>query len=187
VPGVKVGCLQGSKKNVPLLLLQEKAIFSRMIFINGVMILRCSQCAHENSDDSSSCSSGGNLFSKHKTLTLPDGTKYAGALKDGLPEGKGSLTWSDGTKYAGALKNGLPNGQGMLTFPDGTKYIGSLKDGMPEGQGSLTSPDGIKYAGELKDGLPSGKGTVTWPVENNGVNVMGAAEQHRIGSLPRHS
>jgi len=32
-------------------------------------------------------------------------------------------------KYLGEIRNGVPEGQGTLTFPDGTKYVGEWKNG----------------------------------------------------------
>ena len=57
----------------------------------------------------------------------------------------------DGGKYVGEVKDGEPNGQGTLTFPDGSKYVGEFKDGNYNGQGTLTLPSGDKYVGEWKD------------------------------------
>ena len=32
-------------------------------------------------------------------------------------------------KYTGEIKNGKPNGTGSITFPDGREYLGEFKDG----------------------------------------------------------
>ena len=55
-------------------------------------------------------------------------------------------------KYVGDIRNGGPNGQGTLIFPDGDKYVGKFKDGVYHGQGTYTFHDGAKYVGEFKDG-----------------------------------
>jgi len=55
-------------------------------------------------------------------------------------------------KYVGDIRNGEPNGQGTLIFPDGDKYVGKFKDGEYHGQGTYTLHDGAKYVGEFKDG-----------------------------------
>ena len=57
-------------------------------------------------------------------------------------------------KYVGDIRNGLPNGQGTLIFPDGDKYVGKFKDGERKGQGTLTFPDGTKGIGEFREGRP---------------------------------
>ena len=46
------------------------------------------------------------IFSKHRTLTFPDGAKYVGEVKDGVPHGQGTYTSSDGDKYVGEFKDG---------------------------------------------------------------------------------
>ena len=55
-------------------------------------------------------------------------------------------------KFVGTIKNGEPNGQGTITFPDGDKYIGKFKDGEYHGQGIYTLHDGSNYVGEFKNG-----------------------------------
>ena len=55
-------------------------------------------------------------------------------------------------KYVGNIRNGGPNGQGTLIFPDGDKYVGKFKDGKYHGQGKYILHDGAKYVGEFKDG-----------------------------------
>jgi hypothetical protein len=39
------------------------------------------------------------------------------------------FTFPNGAKYKGELKDGIPYGQGTSTFPDGGKYVGEFKDG----------------------------------------------------------
>ena len=41
-------------------------------------------------------------------------------------------------KYVGDIRNGVPNGQGTLIFPDGDKYVGKFKDGEYHGQGTYS-------------------------------------------------
>ena len=69
---------------------------------------------------------------------------------------------SDG-KYIGEIKNGKPNGTGTITSPDGKKYVGVFKDGKEHGKGTYTYPDGVKYEGEWKDGKEHSQGTLTIP------------------------
>ena len=92
------------------------------------------------------------------SLTYPDGSKYVGEYKDGKKHGQGTSTWSDGRKYVGEYKDGIPNGQGTHTFGkgdfEGDKYEGEYKDGIPNGQGTYTSSNGEKYEEEWKDEKP---------------------------------
>ena len=62
------------------------------------------------------------------------------------------FTYPNGAKYKGELKEGIPNGQGTSTFRDGGKYVGEFRDGLLNGQGTSTLFDGRKYVGEFKDG-----------------------------------
>jgi len=58
-------------------------------------------------------------------------------------------------KYEGEIKNGRPNGMGTLTYPiGGKKYVGEFKDGKYHGQGTLTNAYGRKKAGEFRENIP---------------------------------
>ncbi len=87
---------------------------------------------------------------------------YRGEVKNGLPNGQGTLTLSVTIKYVGEFKDGKRNGQGTFTLPDGEKYVGQYKDDKMHGQGTYTFPSGEKYVGEFKDGLFNGQGTFTF-------------------------
>ena len=67
---------------------------------------------------------------------------------DGV-ESEDNKDWS---KYEGGIKNGEPNGQGTITIFGVSKYVGEFKLGERIGQGTETYPDGRKYVGEFKDG-----------------------------------
>ena len=54
-------------------------------------------------------------------------------------------------KYQGQVKDGKPNGLGSLTYPDGSKYVGEYKDGKYHGQGTYTLTNGSKYVGEWRE------------------------------------
>ncbi len=84
-------------------------------------------------------------------------------------------TYKNGNKYVGAVKDGLPNGWGTLTYPLGDKYVGEWKNGRYHGQGTFTSSN-IKYEGEWKDGLKSGWGILSHP---NGDRFEGNWERGR--------
>ena len=72
-------------------------------------------------------------------------------------------------KYVGEIKNGKPNGHGTLTKPEGSKYVGEFKDGKYHGQGTLTLTNGTRYEGEWKDGFVNGQGTYTFRSGIKGV------------------
>ena len=96
--------------------------------------------------------------------------KYVGEIKNGVPNGQGTLNLPDGRKYVGEFKDGRLNGQGTRTAPNGDKYVGEWKDGKQDGQGTWTTSVGNKYVGEWKDGNPNGQGTITF---NDGDKVVG--------------
>jgi hypothetical protein len=44
-------------------------------------------------------------------------------------DGQGKMFFPDGRKYEGEYKDGLPNGQGIVISPEGKKYEGEFKNG----------------------------------------------------------
>ena len=80
--------------------------------------------------------------------------KWVGEIKNGKPNGQGTVYLPDGRKYLGELKDGYKHGQGSYTWFNGDKYIGEFKNGLLNGKGTYTNPDGSKYVGEFKDGNP---------------------------------
>lgn len=79
------------------------------------------------------------------TVTFPDGSRYAGPLKDGLPHGQGRMFFAD-YEYAGPFRKGVFHGHGAIILPDGTKkYEGQFSKGLPHGQGIRRSSDGRIY------------------------------------------
>jgi len=99
------------------------------------------------------------MTEKRKTITLPNGSKYIGELKDGVPHGQGTQTFPDlPIKYEGEFKDGVPHGHGIRIYGDGRKYEGEFKSGEPNGHGIRIYGDGSKYEGEFKDGEPDGQG-----------------------------
>ena len=67
---------------------------------------------------------------------------------------KGDLTLPDGARYEGEIRDGKAHGQGVFTFPDGARYEGEVRDGKAHGQGVFTFPDGARYEGVWRDGEP---------------------------------
>ena len=90
------------------------------------------------------------------TLSNPNGHKYEGEWKDGEYNGQGTYTYPDGENYVGEWKDGKKHGQGTYTWSDGNKYVGKWRDGERNGQGTFTSTDGFKYVGVWKNGKPWG-------------------------------
>ena len=116
------------------------------------IILLCVMCGLLNS-----CA-----VAKDETLTFPDGRKYVGQVKDGIPNGHGIMTSLGDDEYVGQWKDGKYHGQGTIKYYyDGEyfgQYEGQWKDGERHGQGTYTWEDGRKYTGEWKDGKEHGQG-----------------------------
>jgi hypothetical protein len=73
-----------------------------------------------------------------------------------LKRGSGTVTF-DGATYSGQLKNGNPNGQGTMVYDDGSTYVGKFKDGVPNGQGRFEDADGTIMDGKFTDGQFEGE------------------------------
>jgi hypothetical protein len=127
-----------------------------------------------------------------RSFVMRDGTVYEGGMKDGKPDGRGTVTNPNGTFQKGEWRDGRPYRiSGIWVAPDGTKeegtwnYDGSAsggtilwKDGqtykgdwepvdgrtdLPDGTGAMTWPDGRQYAGHFRGGKMDGIGKMTWP------------------------
>ena len=84
---------------------------------------------------------------------LPPGSKTLN--KKYLVTKKRSLTLPDRSRYKGAVKNGVPHGFGERTSQDGEIYQGSFIKGKEEGYGTLFGPQGlIIYEGLWTEGNP---------------------------------
>ncbi|CAG9134609.1 unnamed protein product [Plutella xylostella] len=98
-----------------------------------------------------------------------DGTRYVGEWScRGQKHGMGHLTLPDGTRYDGALMNGLCSGLGVMAFPDGAKYEGEFMQGWFHGHGVFWRADGMKFEGEFRGGRVWGLGLVTFSDGSNG-------------------
>ena len=120
-------------------------------------------------------------------LTSPGIGEYVGEIRNGKPNGLGTITFVDGAKYVGQLKDGKHDGQGTYTWPNGNQYIGKqyvgeFKDGKQNGQGTLVYANGSKYVGEFRDGKPADRGTLT---ETNKTTTQSQAQVQPNQSQPR--
>ena len=93
----------------------------------------------------------------------PDGGRYYGQLRSGIPHGKGRYEARGGEVYEGEFRNGEMVGQGSFSRPDGTRYSGEFARWKPHGKGRLVEAGGAVYEGEFKDGLYDGEGTLRTP------------------------
>ena len=74
-------------------------------------------------------------------------------MKDGYHE----VNLPDGARFEGEVKNGMPNGRGRFTLPDGGVLKGKFKDALLHGLGVNVYPEGNpsgvgRQEGEFRDG-----------------------------------
>ena len=65
----------------------------------------------------------------NKKIKLPEGDKYTGKTRNGVPHGFGVYTYANSTIHAGEFKNGKENGKGTRTNSYKVKYVGEYKEG----------------------------------------------------------
>ncbi len=98
-------------------------------------------------------------------MELPEGI-YSGQVKDGIPQGVGSLTFADESVVTANFENGYATGKGRITFPDGSRYVGELQKNRMWGEGTYTLVDAdgnvTEYTGSFVDGVLSGEGTIQY-------------------------
>lgn len=99
-----------------------------------------------------------------------NGTIYNGKLKDGLPEGYGTIKWISGNQYEGFWKQGSPNGKGTYRYASGDMYSGDYVYGERTGYGMYKWANGDTYYGNFLDGNFEGYGTYYY---SNGAKYVG--------------
>lgn len=90
------------------------------------------------------------------TVSLSDGSKYHGELKDGKPHGRGNIAYPSSDPYGrasydGDLENGEPHGQGFMKWTNGQTYLGSFEHGL-QLKGKQVAPDGASFVGTFRAG-----------------------------------
>lgn len=90
-------------------------------------------------------------------------SEYQGAVRNGRPEGRGTIRLRSGLVYDGTWRDGVMTGYGVLRFATGDRYSGAVRDGAPEGEGRYASVDGTIYEGTFVAGRRDGEGTLTLP------------------------
>jgi hypothetical protein len=110
-------------------------------------------------------------------LGFPDGSKYVGKLRYGVPHGHGVYTFgkrsnSPGEKYEGEFRDGIFEGHGFLWIPKRGWYKGDFWDGLMHGHGTYWFPTGKKYVGEFVKGAATGVGveySENWTLMRGGI------------------
>jgi hypothetical protein len=102
------------------------------------------------------------------TYIAADGSRYEGDWSDGEKHGRGTSTWPTGGRYEGEYANGIQHGHGVEVWPDGNRYEGEFVNGKAT-HGTLTFSRGNRYEGDFSKeegnvdvGKMQGRGTFTW-------------------------
>jgi hypothetical protein len=98
--------------------------------------------------------------------TLTKDEPAGACLRDGRfvqvdTSGRGELEFPNGRRYLGDYRDGVPDGQGVMTFADGERDDGQWSDNKRVGRGVITWPDGARYEGEWSDTGRNGQGVQT--------------------------
>lgn len=71
------------------------------------------------------CRSGNGFYN------YPDGSRWVGEFKEGVPAGKGTCYYAGGDRYEGQWLKGAPNGEGVMHFANGRVYGAVWVNGAP--------------------------------------------------------
>jgi len=108
---------------------------------------------------------------------LPEGATYSGEMKEGLPNGQGTLIWENGNRYDGGFVNGKLHGQGTLKVDSGDRYTGDFVEDRLEGQGIFSFVNGSQYTGGFKENEFNGYGILS---KTNGDEYIGEFRNNRF-------
>ena len=109
-------------------------------------------------------------------ITLPDGSRYKGELRDGKPHGQGVMTTPDGERQEGEFRDGKLHGQGVITS-DSVVAEGEFRNGELHGQAVIMRKGGYREEGEYRDGWLHGQGSITY---SDGARVTGEFWEGRL-------
>ena len=111
------------------------------------------------------------------TLYLSGNRFYVGDVRDGKPNGVGSMAYPDGQHYFGDFRDGLRHGHAIVGFADGRTFVGEYRDDKRNGHGYLVMATSDRFEGEYRDGEKNGQGTsyVNGKVEYSGLWTNGQA------------
>ncbi len=118
-----------------------------------------------------------------QTLSLPDGSVYAGPLVDGRLHGKGQLRKANGDLYTGDFRDGVMDGKGIIEYASGAEFQGVMENGAAHGEGRLVKADGTVYIGEFTHGEPHGTGTFEFADGGQYSGLVAHGAPHGEGKL----
>ena len=91
--------------------------------------------------------------------------RYYGKVKNGKPNGNGTMTFHDGETHIGTFLDGKMHGYGTQTGgkdKPGWRYTGDFVNGKKHGHGKESNGNGSHYNGSWENDLPHGKGEVSF-------------------------
>ncbi|GBG27708.1 Phosphatidylinositol 4-phosphate 5-kinase 1 [Hondaea fermentalgiana] len=109
-----------------------------------------------------------------------EGHVYAGAFRDGVPDGEGSKRLADGRQYKGAWRAGKAHGWGVRTYPNGDCHEGMYQNDKRHGFGRYRWHDGEQVDGFWVDGVLQGRARRVFA---NGDVVHCNARDNRFAGL----
>ncbi len=92
------------------------------------------------------------ILPSEETISLADGSKYVGEVKNSKPEGSGTVYFVSGDRYSGRWHEGQPSGSGVLEYRDGRSLKCEWSGGKPNGRCTLHFLNGIEAAGDYDNG-----------------------------------
>lgn len=88
--------------------------------------------------------------------------RYEGEMKDGRPDGRGTMYYDNGDRYQGTYAAGRRFGAGTYVHVNGDRYVGEFTDDKPTGHATFVYHDGGVYDGQFVNGSFEGHGTFTF-------------------------
>lgn len=83
---------------------------------------------------------------------------YVGDVKNGSPDGAGTLFFDSGDVVRGQFKKGIAEGQVDNLSADGMRRIGEVRDKKLNGDGLAITPGGTEIQGQFSQGALNGEG-----------------------------
>eukprot|EP00730_Choanoeca_flexa_P016265 TRINITY_DN7651_c0_g1_i3.p1 TRINITY_DN7651_c0_g1~~TRINITY_DN7651_c0_g1_i3.p1 ORF type:complete len:483 (+),score=66.82 TRINITY_DN7651_c0_g1_i3:101-1549(+) len=88
----------------------------------------------------------------------PDGTSYAGEVRELLAHGYGVKRGASGWIFAGTFIDGNKEGAGLYVWPSNARYIGAWQNERPHGLGLYLEQERTLYGGTWSSGLKTEHG-----------------------------
>lgn len=115
----------------------------------------------ENQHTNQSANSYARLESYTGALILPNGDRYLGHMKFGIPNGDGLLFFKEGNIFFGGFVNGRYDGEGAYFSAQGENYIGHFQSNQKHGNGKTFFANGAVHEGQYNTDLIEGAGIFT--------------------------